>query len=54
VCGGSALDGRCPCDSLLVPAENLVALLSEEGGPKGELVGAGEEAEARAGGHCHE
>lgn len=54
MCGWSAFDGRCACDGLLVPAEDLLALLSEEEGSteSGELVGAGEEeAEGGGGGH---
>lgn len=49
--GGGAFDGRCPCYGLLIAAESSVALLSEERGAEGEFLGAGEEAEAGAGGH---
>lgn len=51
LCGG-AFDGRCACDGLLVAADDLVSLLSEEeGGAEGGLLGAGEETQAEEGGH---
>lgn len=49
--GWGAFNGRGPGNGLLVAAEGLIALLSEEGGSKGQLLGAGEETETEAGGH---
>lgn len=50
--GRSAVDRWCPRNGLLVSAEDPTALLSEKGGSEGKLLGAGEEAETEAGGHC--